>query len=188
MRLELPAAGVSPADRRPPRGRLMRARVTGLAAGLVLWAGAARADSAADVFVPTKVWEFHLTVPTAEFAGMEPPPPVFPFGPQPAPKKDPPKADGPAREVHKGGSFGIEFPWARAELAAEGRAYTDIGLRYKGGGSFVMSAGRLKRNLKVDLDRHDPAQRFHGLKALNLNAGAMDPSGVREALAFAIFR
>jgi spore coat protein CotH len=51
-----------------------------------------------------------------------------------------------------------------------------------------MSAGRLKRNLKIDLDRYDESQRFHGLKALNLNAGTMDATHLREALAFAIFR
>jgi spore coat protein CotH len=120
---------------------------------------------------------------------MEPAAGGFPgFGQFGGPKKDPPKADGPARDTHKGGSFGIEFPWARAELTVDGRTYKDVGLRYKGGGSYVMSAGRLKRNLKIDLDRYDEAQRFHGLKALNLNAGVMDPTHAKEALAFGVFR
>ena len=30
--------------------------------------------------------------------------------------------------------------------------------------------------------------RFHGLKSINLTAGAMDPSKMREALSFAVFR
>jgi spore coat protein H len=162
-----------------------------LAIGLVLitCVPATAAPPGDDVFAPTKVWQFHLTVPATEFAAMEPATGGFaPFGAPGFPKKDPPKADGPPRDTHKGGSFGIEFPWAHADLTVDGQTYKDIGLRYKGGGSYVMSAGRLKRNLKVDLDRHDAAQKFHGLKAVNLNAGVMDPTHVKEALAFAVFR
>jgi spore coat protein CotH len=48
--------------------------------------------------------------------------------------------------------------------------------------------GKLKRNLKVEFDRHNDKQRFHGLKTLNLNAGAADPTKLREALAYAIYR
>jgi spore coat protein CotH len=168
----------------------MRGHVTRLAVGLVATAcvPAAAAPPADDVFVPTKVWQFHLTVPAKEFAAMEPAAPAFPFGPPGAPKKDPPKPDEPGRDTHKGGSFGLEFPWAHADLAVDGKTYRNVGLRYKGGGSYVMSAGRLKRNLKVDLDRYDEAQRFHGLKAMNLNAGTMDATHLKEALAFSIFR
>jgi spore coat protein CotH len=52
----------------------------------------------------------------------------------------------------------------------------------------MMSMRQTKRNLKVDLDRYAADQRFHGLKALNLNAGAADPTRLREALAFAVYR
>jgi spore coat protein H len=63
-----------------------------------------------------------------------------------------------------------------------------VGLRYKGGGSYVLAATKLKRNFKVDFDRHDPDQRFHGLKAINLNAGALDPTKTRDALAYEVYR
>ncbi|HJT76654.1 MAG TPA: CotH kinase family protein, partial [Gemmataceae bacterium] len=60
--------------------------------------------------------------------------------------------------------------------------------RYKGNGSYMASARGSKRNLKVELARHEPGQRYHGLKTLNLNAGAMDPTKGREALSYAVFR
>ena len=139
------------------------------------------------VFGLTNVLQLHLELSAKDFAGLEPVGGGFPFGGFGAPKKDPPKVD-PKADIHKGGSFGLEFPWVRGTLTVDGKTYKDVGFRYKGGGSYVLGANRLKRNLKIDFDRHNPKQRFHGLKSINLNAGAMDPAGVREALAFAVYR
>ena len=47
---------------------------------------------------------------------------------------------------------------------------------------------RAKRNFRLDLDHYDEDLRFHGLKSITLNAGAMDPTRGREALSYAIFR
>src|SRR5688572_7001448 len=149
----------------------------------------------ADVFGLTKVWDVHITVPAEEYEIMQPPQvgfsggrpggPGFPGGPKSPPPK---KSATRAVEVHKGGSFAIEFPWAQGEVAIGGRTYGTVGLRYKGGGSYVMAAQKLKRNFKVDLDRHAADQRFHGLKAINLNGGALDPTRVRDALAYEVYR
>src|SRR5207248_2590257 len=88
----------------------------------------------------------------------------------------------------RGGSFGIEFPWVHATLNAEGETFQDVGLRYKGGGSYLPSAGRLQRNFKIDINRYDAQQRFHGLKMITLNSGAADPTRYREALGYAVYR
>src|SRR5205823_1015404 len=50
------------------------------------------------------------------------------------------------------------------------------------------SARGLKRNFKIELDHYDTDLRFRGLKIINLNAGAMDPTKAREALSYAVFR
>src|SRR5262249_30130244 len=42
--------------------------------------------------------------------------------------------------------------------------------------------------LKIELDRYEAGQRFHGLKKFNLNNGVTDPSKAREALSYAVFR
>ncbi|HEX3152922.1 MAG TPA: CotH kinase family protein [Gemmataceae bacterium] len=143
------------------------------------------------VFDLTKVWQIHITISAKDFAAMEPAmqfpgfgPPGRPGSPQPQPQ---PKADKPT-DVHKGGSFGIEFPWVRGEVVIGDQKFSNVGLRYKGGGSYMTSMGKLRRNLKLDLDRYEEGQQFHGLKSLNLNAGAMDASRTHESLGFAAFR
>ncbi|MBY0522377.1 MAG: CotH kinase family protein [Gemmataceae bacterium] len=118
------------------------------------------------------------------------------FGPppkdKPPEKKEPDKKeekkDGePAREVHRS-VFGMEFPVAHAEFTAEGKTFKNIGLRYKGNASYMAASRGVKRNFKVQLEKFEEDARFHGIKTINLNAGAMDPNKGREALSFAIFR
>src|SRR5205085_8062526 len=62
------------------------------------------------------------------------------------------------------------------------------GVRFKGNASYMASSRGLKRNFKIELDHYDTDLRFHGLKTINLNAGAMDPTKGREALSFAVIR
>jgi hypothetical protein len=140
----------------------------------------------ADVFGHDKVWQFHLTLSAAEYAAMQPAPGMFPGGPMPPPKVEP-KPGEPKRDAHRS-AFGIEFPWAVASLTTDGKTIEKVGLRYKGNSTYVRASRNLKRSLKVDIDRHDDAARFHGLKSLTLSNGVMDPSRSREALAYSIYR
>jgi spore coat protein CotH len=143
----------------------------------------------ADVFGHDKVWQFHLTLTVAEYAAMQPSPgmlPGFPGGPMPPPKVEP-KPGEPTRDMHRS-AFGIEFPWAVASLSTDGKTIEKVGLRYKGNSTYVRASRNLKRSLKVDIDRHDDAARFHGLKSLTLSNAVMDPSKSREALAYSIYR
>ena len=104
------------------------------------------------------MWDVHIVVPATEYEIMQPAlggssagGPAGPGSPKtPPPKK--PAADRPV-EVHKGGSFGIEFPWARGEVSVGGKTYTNVGVRYKGGGSY---SGR-RRQAEAQLqDRSRP--------------------------------
>ena len=148
-----------------------------------------------DVFGLTKVWQFHVEIAAKEWTTMQPTggmrgPGFGPRGPgaERPPEKPEPKPGEAKPDVHKGASFGMEFPWAHGELMAEGKTFKNLGVRYKGNASYMASARALKRNLKIDLDHYDDDLRFHGLKTINLNAGSMDPSKMREALSFAVFR
>jgi spore coat protein CotH len=174
-------------------------------------AGTKKAEKEApaqDVFGLSKVHQLHLELTAEEWEKMQkvtggmrfPGGPGFggpgggPFGPggpggpgrPPAAADDKPADD--ATERHKGGGFGMEFPWAHGQLTEDGTTYKEIAIRYKGNASYMASARNLKRNLKVELDRYDSDQRYHGLKSINFNAGAMDPTRMREALGFAVFR
>ena len=52
-------------------------------------------------------------------------------------------------DVHKGGSFGTQFPWARGAFTADGRTYKDVGFRYKGGGGEM---GMLQDNVTEEVN------------------------------------
>lgn len=155
----------------------------------------ANKDSTAGVFGLTKVHEYHIELAAWEWDRMQPKGGGGPFGFGPGGPGGPgfpggPPGDKPADEVGQShrSMFGMEFPWARAALTEDGKTYKDLGIRFKGNASYMASARGLRRNLKIELDRHNDAQRYRGLKTLNLNAGAADPTRGREALAFAIYR
>ncbi len=144
--------------------------------------GAEGKAAGADLFGLTKVVNLHIEVPAEEYQAMQPPPPAAFGGPPPAPR---PKRPG-ERESERN-LFGVEFPWARGAVTAEGKTYESVGLRYSGNASYMASAGGLKRSFLVDLERSDNPD-FHGLHAIGLQSGALDPAKAREALAFALFR
>src|SRR5689334_5192453 len=87
---------------------------------------AAAADNAsgAGVFGLTKVHEFHLEVAAKEWEKMQPAGgmgfPMMMFGGPGAAKQAPPQSSEKSADIHKGGSFGIEFPWVHATLTAAG--------------------------------------------------------------------
>jgi hypothetical protein len=152
---------------------------------------AAPAAPGAGVFGLTKVHALHLEMTAREWDRMQPAGgrgfPGLPGGP-PGPARAPEKAGEKPADTHKGGGFGMEFPWARGELAAKGTTYRNLGVRFKGNFTYMASAGGLKRSLKIDFNRHAAGQHFRGLKKINLNSGVTDPARAREALAFAVFR
>jgi putative membrane-bound dehydrogenase-like protein len=136
-----------------------------------------------DFFGLTRVVALHIEIPADEYQAMQPPPPAGAFGgPPPAPR---PKKPG-ERESERN-LFGVEFAWAKGTITAEGGTLRGVGLRYFGNASYLASAGGLKRSVLVDLDRAS-AGVFHGLHAMQLQSGALDPTKAREALALALFR
>lgn len=156
-----------------------------------------KAMPASEVFGPTRVWNFHLTIPAEDWGKMEPRgrmrfpggrPGFGPREPDKAPEKAPAKPADKPTDVHKGSGFGVEFPWAHAELTADGKTFKNLGVRFKGNASYMASSRGLKRNFKLAFDHYSADQRFSGMKKLNLNAGAMDPSKLREVLAYSLFR
>jgi hypothetical protein len=94
------------------------------------------------------------------------------------------------RLVHIGSGFRLQFPWVRADLQLNDVNLTGIALRYKGNNSFVKPtpARPFTANLKVKTDLFGGEADWQGVETLNFHAGARDPTLMREALAFAIFR
>lgn len=132
---------------------------------------AVRPDGSA-FFGVDRSWRIEVTVSPENWAAMEPAAPSRGGGP------------GGGRP----GAFDIDFPEVKADVEIDGKKLADIGLRFKGNSSFMMARNSLKRSLKVDFNQFVKGQHFLGLSKLNLNNNAMDPTQMREALAYEVFR
>ncbi len=144
-----------------------------------------RAQDGKQIFGLDKVHDLHLELTAKEWDRMQKVSGGMTLFP---PKKPVAKEGDEPFEWHKSPGFGLEFPWAHANLTVEKTEYKNVGIRYKGNGSFVSSANALKRNLKIELDHYDKNQRWRGVRTLTLNAGAVDASRLREALAYSVYR
>ncbi len=182
-----------------------------LALAALVWAGGTLAGSACaaaddqnadappidfapdELFGLTRIHPFHLEMSAAEWDKMQAVVGRGPMGgpgrgPRPDEPKETPPGENPPVERHKSSGFGTEFPWALGKLTAGGKTFENVGVRYKGNASYGSTAGALKRNLKIELDHYGADGRLQGAKTLNLNAGGSDPTRLREAMAFEVFR
>ncbi len=112
-------------------------------------------------FQDTKVWDVALTVSPENYAALEP------VG---------------------GRGFDVDFKYVRAGVRIAGQAFKDAGLRYKGNSSFSTARGIPKKSFKIDFNKFTKGQKFLGLTKLNLNNNVLDPSQIREALAYRLWR
>ena len=83
---------------------------------------------------------------------------------------------------------GIEFKYVHADLEFGGQQIKDMGIRYKGNGTFMESRGSLKRSLKIDLGKYDKGRKMSGVSRLNLHNNVTDASWMNEPLAYRLFR
>lgn len=159
------------------------------------------ATGTADAFFgTTNLYTFHLTIAPDQWALMEQldqfkenaqrDPPMGgnqePGRFRPAPGRE---GNGPGGGPGGNGPrMGIEFKEATGLLEFEGQRYGELRVRFKGNSSFNFARNSLKRSLKLDFNDLEKGRTFFGLTKLNLNNNAMDPSQIREALAYHIFR
>jgi putative membrane-bound dehydrogenase-like protein len=162
---------------------LFLARAAAHAPGPVATDEPAQKAARQELFALTKVLPLEIELTADEYDAMQPAMPAFGQGGPPARQR--PKRGG-ARETERN-LFGVEFPWVRGALKMGGKTYKTVGLRYSGNASYMASAGGLKRSFRVEFDRFDKLD-CHGLHAIQLQAGALDTTKAREALAFALFR
>ncbi len=145
---------------------------------------AADAPKAASVYESGKVWPIHLTLSAEQFAAMQPRPAAgggFGFGRPPAPPAVP------NAEVHRN-TFGMDLPWATGSATVGDQTFAKVGIRYKGNGTIGDAARTIKKSIKIDLDRAGGDGRFAGSKTINLHCGVTDPSKIREAFGYELYR
>ncbi|MBN1980945.1 MAG: CotH kinase family protein [Chitinivibrionales bacterium] len=70
-----------------------------------------------------------------------------------------------------------------ATVTIDGTALDSVGVRMKGYSSFFMVYG-LKKSFKVDFNKFIHGQKYDGLKSINLHNSALDPTFMRDKLAY----
>ncbi len=145
------------------------------------------AISAAEFFMPTKVWRAHLSLSADAWQAMQP------------------------RYSGVGGGFGfggnrflgppggrngvaarqgIEFDYVRATLQIDDWTFRDVAVRYKGNGSYLRAtrSGSDKISLKVDLNKYVKGQSLGGLTTINFQNNITDIGWMNEVLAYRLYR
>jgi len=139
-----------------------------------------------DIFQITNVWTIHLSFTAEQWQAMEPKQagrPQFGGGRRGSFLQGP---EGGRNGI--AAAFGIVFDYVRADLEFGTNKFKEVGVRYKGNGTFLSSREGLKRSLKVDLNQFVKGQKLAGMSQLNLHNSVRDPSGMNEAVAYRLFR
>lgn len=83
---------------------------------------------------------------------------------------------------------GIDFKFVHADLEFGGSTFKDVGVRYKGNGTYMQSRGSEKRSFKLDLDHYVKGQKVSESSKLNLHNCVTDASWMNEVLALQLYR
>lgn len=177
---------------RRPFGTLLLALATLAARPL---AAADFQDAAASLFGLTNVHVVRLTFTPEQWDALEPKrrPDAGPgFGGRPGPGGGPDLSrafeEGRAQRPGVAAMLGLDFEYVRADVEIAGETLRDVGIRYKGNGTYLGSMNSDKRPFKLDFNRFVKGQKFHGLKTLNLHNQVADPTYLREVLGYAAAR
>lgn len=154
---------------------------------VLLSTNALHAQSAAELFQPTNIWDVHLKFTSNQWARLGPNiiPPVVSFM----------RSDGSiilrnpqASRNGLAGVFGLDLPWSEADIEFGGALFRDVGARFKGNGTFVNSQRTYKRPFKIDLNKHLRQQELAGRATLNFHNLTADASCIKDTLAYEFFR
>ena len=85
-------------------------------------------------------------------------------------------------------SRGVQFSYVHGAATINGRALKNIGVRYKGNGTYFEGIAKGKVSLKLDFSEYVKGQKLGTLKKLNLHSNITDASCMNEVLAFQLFR
>ena len=139
--------------------------------------------TAAEFFSATRVWTAHLTMSAEAWKAMQPR-----YGST---------GGGGSRFLGPAGGRngvaarqGIEFDYVQATLQLGDWTFRNVGVRYKGNGSFLRATrgGGDKISLKVDLNKNVKGQKLAGLTTLNFQNNVTDAGWMNEVLAYRLYR
>ena len=86
------------------------------------------------------------------------------------------------------GYLGVDHQYGMANVQIDDDHVDGVGIRYKGNGSFIQGFNENKSSFKIDFNEYNDDLEFRGLTKINLNNCITDPSMLREALSYELFR
>ena len=138
--------------------------------------------TAEELFQISNVWTIRLTFSPEEWARLRP----TPSGPE-APRTD--GFVGPDGKRNGLSALrGLDFEYVRATLDLGTRHFTNVGVRYKGNGTYRSGNGSGKISFKIDLNKFVKGQKLDELATLNLHNNITDASWMNEVLAYRLYR
>jgi spore coat protein H len=161
--------------------------------GLAVGPGAQRAPITApsparsDLFQPTNIVPVHLEFTEADYKALAPHGSggMFRFGGGGS------QSWLQGAEGNRNGfaaSRGVEFNYVHATVTIGAQTLKNIGVRYKGNGTYFDGSSQGKISLKLDFGEYVKGQRLGTLKKLNLHSNITDASWMNEVLAFQLYR
>ena len=87
-----------------------------------------------------------------------------------------------------GGYLGLNHKYGKADVEIDSEQIANVGVRYKGNGSFLVGREFGKYSFKIDFNEYQDGLNFQGLTKVNLQNCATDPSMLREAISYQLFR
>jgi DNA-directed RNA polymerase specialized sigma24 family protein len=156
-------------------------------AGVAAALDASQLNGAADLYRTTNIWPAHLSFSPVAWDATQPKRiETLPHFIQ---------ADGSillrnpkARRSGLAGVLGFEFDWTQANLEVGGARFTNVAVRAKGNGTYLLSLYGEKRAFKVDLNKYVKGQKLAGLNGLVFNNLVADSSFLQDSLAYEFFR
>ena len=147
---------------------------------------APRALTQEQLFQPTKIWTAHLTFTAEQWRAMQP---------TRAPTTNGGRFSGgewlqgaPGNRNGWGAANGVEFHYAHANLEFAGTQFKDVGVRFKGNGTYMDARGSEKVPFKVDLNKYVKGQKLAGVETLNFHNAIADAGWMNEILAYRLYR
>jgi hypothetical protein len=144
------------------------------------------AIEAAAFFSPTKVWRAHLSLSADAWQAMQPRQGAgggFGLGGSRF-------LAAPGGRNGVAGRQGIEYDYVHATLQIDDWTFRDVGVRYKGNGSYLRASrsGSDKISLKVDLNKYVKGQKLAGITTINFQNNITDIGWMNEVLAYRLYR
>ena len=148
---------------------------------------AGQLKNAAELFVPTHVWDVRFQLTAEEWTGLGPNQitPISAFGGEDGKMTlRNPNASRPGLA----GVLGIDFPWSKGTVQFGDRTFTNAGIRFKGNGTFLSGMASYKRPYKVDLDHSVEGQKLVSQTTLNFGNLLAENSMLTDTLGYEFYR